>query len=795
MRKESLNKDIMNSRLILILFSIILIIGWVESSSNSLQMENNKELQGSENGIGAQTENNQVSPGSRRNFVEYADMSSDDDSELSSVEAENALQDQGSSIPKDREDEKKRNKPSISTESSDQSNENSNKPEENYNGDGFTYYEESPKELMSHEYENYSKTPISVLVKDKNIVYDKESYDQLNAPVVTKKEEALRYEYHKKMPKFDQDQKNMAADVMNYVPRSLVHFDSIEKIPVRERNTFLQIRERPAATVSPNGLYLMVTGKSEEDCPENKYDIFIKKSKNKSLNKLSKQKRRKLLRRFKKLDLENKKHGLKVDENDQSKLERYQLLTMSEFFSKRQWKRYDHKVKDVVLYIDSMNKVLELCYMNYVIYSKYASTSRYYEKLPRRIKKETNTIQQKFNSIPFTAMGSYLPTEQDFQILTKSVNKNIKKVKRFKLTRGKRVLFIGYQKSPVPSINLPMDDAAIEEMIKGQVSQKKQYKYKNFKKIFKKMKKSQYQKDARFNLVYVDTIHVYLSVLKNLWVCLVSGIFKILKHKQRISTCIVGNVPNYSVANVINRVAIAMLKSSPITNVSKFILFPVSIGNEKYGCEKKNSDQLFGHMIERWDQPIFTLNGYRILKSIWYGSRLYKYNLSIIYNYARSFDALKYRFQRTFNNSSPVIILQQAFPFGFLTRVSDCNRLLMDLKKIKSVRITLVCLKKNGGTETVDQNDLLLKESELLGFTTNKKQRKQGQKRLVTINNINSPKDMDIINEWLNSLRTKILNNNIQMMIVPMMVIEKNSFKKNYKRLKKVLKLQRKKKS
>ncbi|KAH8581485.1 uncharacterized protein ELE39_000546 [Cryptosporidium sp. chipmunk genotype I] len=787
----------MKSRLILILFNIILIIGWAESSTSGFQLENNKMLQGSENKVDIHVENNKTGSESRRSSVEYADMSSDDESELSAVETENVLMDQRSSISASREENGKRNEKTIpSGESSDQSKESPNQAEKDYKGEGFTYYEESPKELMSYEYENYSKTPVSVLVKDKNIVYDKGSYDQLNTPAVAKKEENLRYEYHKKMPKFDQDQRVMAADIMNYVPRSLVHFDPIDKIPARERNTFLQIRERPAATISPSGLYLMMTGKVEEECPENKYDIFIRKTKNKSLNKLSKQRRKKLLKKFKKLDLENKKHGLKVDANDQSKLDRYQLLSMSEFFSKRQWKRYDHKVKDVVLHIDSMNKVLELCYMNYVTYSKYASTSRYYEKLPRRIKKETNAIQQKFNSIPFTALGSYLPTEQDFQILTKSVGKSIKKVRRrLKFTRGKRVLFIGYQKSPVNSINLPMDDTAIEEMIKDQVSQKKQYKYKSFKKIFKQMKKSQYQKDPRFNLVYVDTIHVYLSVLKNLWMCLVSGIFKILKHRQRISTCIVGNVPNYSVANILNRVAIAMLKSSPVTNVSKFILFPVTIGNEKYGCDQKHSDQLFGHMIERWDQPIFTLNGYRILKSIWYGSRLYKYNLSIINNYARSFDALKYRFQKSFNNTSPVIILQQAFPFGFLTRVSDCNRLLMDLKKIKLIRITLVCLKKNGGTETVDQNDLLLKESELLGFTTNKKQKKQGQKRLVTINNVNSPKDMDIINEWLNGLRTKTLNNNIQMMIIPMMVIEKKSFKKNYKRLKKVLKLQRKKKS
>ncbi|OII72173.1 uncharacterized protein cubi_01506 [Cryptosporidium ubiquitum] len=784
----------MKSILVLILFNIILTIRRVELSNSHLQHENNKKLQEFNNLVNIQRENNQIGSGSRKNSVEYVDMNSDDESEVSTIETDNNLKGR-KSIPAALNDEKTKEGAKFVMNSDDKTNESQTQAAEEYKGDGFTYYEESPKELMSYEYNNYSKTPISVLVKEKNTVYDKDNYEQLNSPA-TKKEENLRYEYHKKMPKFDQDQKNMAADVMNYVPRSLVHFDSFDQIPAKERNTFLQIRERPAATISPNGLYLMMTGKAEEECPENKYDIFIRKNKNKSLNKLVKQKRAKLLKRFKKLDLENKKHGLKVDANDQSKLDRYQLLTMSEFFSKRQWKKYDHKLKDVVLHIDSMNKVLELCYMNYITYSKYASTSKYYERLPRRIKKETNAIQQKFNTIPFTALGSYLPTEQDFEILTKSVSKSIKKVRRrLKLTRGKRVLFIAYQKSPVTSINLPLDDAAIEQMIKGQVSQKKQYKYKSFKKIFKQMKKTQYKKNPRFNLVYVETIHVYLTVLKNFWMCLVSGIFKILKHKQITSTCIVGNVPNYSVANILNRVAIAMLKSSPITNVSKFILFPVTIGNEKYGCDQKHSDQLFGHMIERWDQPIFTLNGYRILKSIWYGSRLYKYNLSIVNNYARSFDALRYRFQKTFNNTSPVLILQQAFPFGFLTRVSDCNRLLRDLKKIKLIRITLVCLKKNGGTESINQNDLLLKESELLGFTTTKKQRKEGQKRLVTINNVNSPKDMDIVNEWLNGLRTKILNNNIQMMIIPMMVIEKKSFRKNYKRLKKVLRLQRKKKS
>lgn len=786
----------MKSILILILYNIILIIKTVELSNSGLQQENNESLQGLNNLVNIQAEGNQIGSGSRKYSVEYADMSSDDESEISDNEADKVLKDKGSILTSIEDGKTKRETNFKMGESSDNKiNENQNQIDEKYKGDGFTYYEEPPKELMSYEYKSYSKTPISVLVKDKNTVYDKDNYDKLNSPVV-KSEENLRYEYHKKMPKYDQDQKNMAADVMNYVPRSLVHFDSFDKIPAKERNTFLQIRERPAATISPSGIYLMTTGKAEEECPENKYDIFIRRSKNKSLNKLTKQKRAKLLKRFKKLDLENKKHGLKVTSNDQSKLDRYQLLTMSEFFSKRQWKKYDHKIKDVVLYIDSMNKILELCYMNYITYSRYASTSKYYEKLPRRIKKETNAIQQKFNAIPFTALGSYLPTEQDFQILTKSVSKNIKKVRRrLKLTRGKRVLFIAYQKSPVTSINLPLDDVAIEEMIKGQVSQKKQYKYKSFKKIFKQMKKSQYKKNPRFNLVYVETIHVYLTVLKNFWMCLVSGIFKILKHKQIVSTCVVGNVPNYSVANILNRVAIAMLKSSSITNVSKFILFPVTVGNEKYGCDQKHSDQLFGHMIERWDQPIFTLNGYRILKSIWYGSRLYKYNLSIINNYAKSFDALRYRFQKTFSNTSPVVILQQAFPFGFLTRASDCNRLLRDLKKVKLIRVTIVCLKKNGGTESVNQNDLLLKESELLGFTTTKKQRKEGQKRLITVNHVNSPKDMDIVNEWLNGLRAKILNNNIQMMVIPMMVIQKKSFKKNYKRLKKVLKLQRKKKS
>ncbi|KAF7456940.1 hypothetical protein HWI79_2518 [Cryptosporidium felis] len=666
---------------------------------------------------------------------------------------------------------------------------------EKSNVDDFSYFEESPRELMSYEYENYSKSPISVLVKEKNTTYERTSYEELNAPIAKPPEEKVRLEYHKKMPKFDQDQRAAATDIMSYVPRSLVHFESLEKIQAKEKNTFLEVRERPAATVSPNGYYIMMTGKSEEECPESKYDIFIRRSKNKTLSKLAKQKRSKLLKKFKKLDLENKKHGLKVEPEDQSKLDRYVLLTMSEFFSKRQWKKFDHKVKDVVLHIDGMNKMLELCYMNYVSYTKYASTSRYYEKLPRRIKKETNAIQQKFNAIPFTALGSYLPTEQDFQILSKSVNKYIKSSRKaLKFSKGKRVLIVAYQKSPVPSVNLPLDDLAIEEMIKSQVSQKKQYKYKSFKRIFKKMKKSQYQKDPRFNLVYIQTIYVYIGVLKNLWMCLISGIFKILKYKQKVSTCIVGNVPNYSVANILNRVAIAMLKSSSITNVSKFILFPVSVGNERYGCDQKHSDHLFGHMIERWDQPIFTLNGYRILKSIWYGSRLYKYNLSVIKNYSKSFDSIKFRFQSVFN-ASPVIILQQAFPFGFLTRVSDCNRLIRDLKKFRRVRITLVCLKKNGGTEGVDQNDLLLKEGQLLGFTSNKKQSKESQKRLVTINNINSPKDMDIVNEWLNGLRTKIINNNIQMMIIPMMVIEKNSFRKNYRRLKKVLRLQRKKKS
>ncbi|KAJ1605030.1 putative signal peptide-containing protein [Cryptosporidium canis] len=751
---------------------ILLIVEGVSSSVSGLQP-------GSE--AGPLAESAEAGSGGGGSAVEYADMSSGDEPEGANLELDGQQREEAGQ---------------MNAGASQGSGGKEGESAESYSGEGFTYFEESSKELMPYEYEGYSKTPISVLVKDKNTKYDKESYEKLNSPETRGEERTLRYEYHKKMPKFDQDQRSMALDVMNYVPRSLVHFDSLDKIPARDRNTFLDIRERPAATVSPSGHYLMMTAKAEEECPENKYDIFIRKSKNKTLNKLKKQRKRKLLHKFKKLDLENKKHGLKVDADDQSKLDRYQLLTMSEFYSKRQWKRYDHKVKDLVLYIDSMNKILELSYMNYVTYSKYASTSKYYEKLPRRIKKETNAIQQKFNTIPFTALGSYLPTEQDFQILVKSVGKNIKKVRRrLKFTRGKRVLFIGYQKSPVASINLPLDDASIEEMIKDQVSQKKQYKYKSFKKIFKQMKKSQYKRDAKFNLIHVQSIQAYLGVLKNLWVCLVSGLFKILKYKQRVSACIVGNVPNYSVANVLNRVAIAMLKSSPFTNVSKFILFPVTIGNEKYGCDQRNSDQLFGHMIERWDQPIFTLNGYRILKSIWYGSRLYKYNLSIIHNYARSFDAIRYRFQRAFRSTSPVIILQQAFPFGFLTRVSDCNRLVRDLRKIRLIRITLVCLKKNGGTEAVDQNDLLLKESELLGFTTTKKQRKDGQKRLVTINNVNSPRDMDVVNEWLNGLRTKILNNNVQMMIIPMMVIEKGSFKKNYKKLKKVLKLQRKKKS
>lgn len=757
----------MKSTFVLVLCSVILIVARVESSAGGSQQN------GGSGGVGS---------GGGGSVVEYADMSSEDVGGQSSVEAD-------AKVAKEEE-----------RASGGGQNDGVAKGG-GYTGEGFTYYEEPSRELMSYEYENYSRTPVSVLVKDTSTVYDKSTYKQLNSPVVRSGGEEkgsgdLRYVYDKKMPRFGHDQRAMAMDVMNYVPRSLVHFDSLDKIPVRERNTFLEIRERPAATVSPNGHYLMITGKAEKECPENKYDIFIRRSKNKSLSKLSKQRRKKLLKRFKKLDLENKKHGLKVNANDQLRLDRYQLLGLSDFFSKRQWKRYDHTVKDVVMYIDSMNKVLELCYMNYVTYSKYASTSRYYERLPRRIKKETSAIQQKFNAIPFTAMGSYLPTEQDFQILTKSVERNIKKMRRgFKFGRGKRVLFIGYQRSPVASVNLPLDDSAIEEMIKSQVSQSKQYKYKSFKKIFKRMKKSQYQREARFNLVYVETISVYLSVLKNLWMCLVSGIFQILKHKHRVSTCIVGNVPNYSVANVLNRVAIAMLKSSPVTNVSKFLLFPVSIGNEKYGCDQKHSDQLFGHMIERWDQPIFTLNGYRILKSIWYGSRLYKYNLSVIQNYAKSFDSLRYRFQRSFNGTSPVVILQQAFPFGFLTRVSDCNRLIKDLKKIKLLRVTLVCLKKDGGTESVDQNDLLLKESELLGFTTVKKQRKEGQKRMVTISHVNSPKDMDIVNEWLNGLRTKVLNNNIQMMIIPIMVIEKKSFRKNYRRLKKVLRLQRKKKS
>ncbi|KAK6589910.1 hypothetical protein RS030_192929 [Cryptosporidium xiaoi] len=674
--------------------------------------------------------------------------------------------------------------------------------------EGFTYFEEKPRAMMSYEYKNYESTPINILIQDSNVKYDESEYGSIGSPVLMEEDEknnkGLRVEYHKKMPRYDIEQRRAAIDIMYFVPRSLVHFEPIEKIPVREKNTFLPIRERPAATVSPNGKYVLITGKSESECPESKYDIFIRRIKTNKrkrggstvdLKYLSRLKKSKLLKKFKKLDLENRKSGLKVDKDDQVKLDRYLLLGMSEYYSKKKWKKYSDDVKEVVLYIDSMNKILELCFLNYQTYSKYASTSRYYDKLPKRIKKESNAIQQKFNAIPFTALGSYVPTEDDFNILIKSVRKNININRRsLKFSRGKRVFFVGYQKAPVKSINLPLDDSDIEEIINNQVSQNKRFKYSSFKKIFKSMKKSQYKKESRFNLVYADSINSYIGVLKNLWMCLVSGLFKILKYKQKVTVCIIGNVPNYTVANVINRIVIAMLKSSKITNVSKYILFPISIGNERYGCKQYNNDHLFGHMVERWDQPIFTLNGYRILKSIWYGSRLYKYNLSIIKNYASVFNSIKYRFTRTFNNS-PVIILQQSFPFGFLTRVSDCNKLYNDIKKIKLLRITILCLKKNGGTDTVDRNELLLKENELLSSNKYKKQSKKGEKKLITIKNVNSPKDMDVINEWLNSFRIKILNNNIQMLIVPIMVIEKKSFRKNYKKLKKILKLQRKNKN
>ncbi|KAH8738978.1 hypothetical protein FG386_003303 [Cryptosporidium ryanae] len=671
----------------------------------------------------------------------------------------------------------------------------------------FTYFEEAPKAMMEYEYKNYQSTPINVLVQERSVKYNESEYEDLSSPVLAEGEDKTnkspRVEYHKKMPNFDTEQRKAVVDVMYFVPRSLVHFEPVSKIPVREKNTFSPLRERPAATVSPNGKYVLVTGRSEEECPENKYDIFIRRIKtNKKrrggssvdLKYLSRLKKSKLLKKFKKLDLENTKSGIKVNKDDQVKLDRYLLLTMSEYYSRRKWKKYSNDVKEVVLYIESMNKMLELCFLNYQTYSKYASTSRYYDKLPKRIKKESNAVQQKFNVIPFTALGSYVPTEEDFNILIKSVKKEINaNRRRLKFSKGKRVLFVGYQKTPVKSINLPLDDSDIEEIINNQISQKKRYKYSTFKKIFKSMKKSQYKKEPRFNLVHASSIDSYIAVLKNLWMCLVSGLFKILKYKQKVTVCIVGNVPNYTVANVLNRIVIAMLKSSKITNVSKYILFPISIGNERYGCKQHNNDHLFGHMVERWDQPIFTLNGYRILKSIWHGSRLYKYNLSMVKNYASAFNSIKYRFAKTFHNS-PVIILQQSFPFGFLTRVSDCNRLYKDVKRIKSLRITVLCLKKNGGTDTVDRNELLLKENELLSSNKYKKQTRKGEKKLITIKNVNSPKDMDVINEWLNSFRIKILNNNIQMLIVPMMIIEKKSFRKNYKKLKKVLKLQEKNK-
>ncbi|OII77467.1 hypothetical protein cand_016270 [Cryptosporidium andersoni] len=661
---------------------------------------------------------------------------------------------------------------------------------------GITYYEEKPKEMMSTEYMHYLKSDNWDFKRDLKpfeYKYEASKLKDLNTPVVSLNKRP-RFEYYKKIPDFDIFQKNSVIEISPWIPRSLVHFERIKKDPVHELNSLSAIRDRPSATVSPNGQYIIITSNPPETCVENKYDVFIRKYKSKKLKKPHR--KYNILNIFHKLNLEGRDKGVGggIGVDEENLPSRYVLLAMSDRLSKRQWKKYSYRVKDIALYIESASYMTYFCYKMYVNYTRQIRTAKYYQKIPKKIKDNSKIVQQRFPMVPFTAIGSYVPTSEDFTLLMKSVHKYItSKRRKLKFVKGKRVLFIGYQQNPVSEVSLPMEDDDLEKAIREQMPLKKQHKDRDYAKIFKKMKKFQYEKVSQFNLVYSESINIYIGVLKNLWMCVISGIFRIMKHKQNVSTCIIGNVSSYQVASVLNRVIVAMLKSSDVTNVPSYLLFPVSIGNERYGCKQYASDHLQGHLIERWDQPIFALQGYSILRGMYRKTQLYKYNKYAVRLYARAFKYLKFRYQRVFGDA-PVLIMQQAFPLGFLADVQDCSRLARSkgLNKYKKLRVTILCMYRNGSDSTVSGEELMNLENNILQYSFGPKKSHLGEKKVIIIRNVNSPQDMDNVNFWLHKIRSKILATNTEMLIIPMLVVNTKSYTKNYKKLKKIIKFQSK---